>query len=54
VIENIFLPPTLLSKFDLIYLVLDRQSDAYDRHLANHIVSLYSLVKTDNIILEDA
>ena len=42
VVDNIRLPPTLLSRFDLIYLVLDRQSDAHDRRLANHIVSLYS------------
>mgnify|MGYP000167664013 CR=1 FL=1 len=42
VVDNIRLPPTLLSRFDLIYLVLDRQSEANDRRLANHIVSLYS------------
>lgn len=42
VVENIKLPPTLLSRFDLIYLILDKQSDAHDRRLANHIVSLYS------------
>ena len=42
VVDNIKLPPTLLSRFDLIYLVLDRQSEAADRRLANHIVSLYS------------
>jgi DNA replication licensing factor MCM4 len=48
VVENIRLPPTLLSRFDLIYLVLDKQSDAHDRRLANHIVSLYSKVKADN------
>lgn len=42
VVENIKLPPTLLSRFDLIYLVLDHQSEASDRRLANHIVSLYS------------
>lgn len=45
VVDNIKLPPTLLSRFDLIYLVLDRQNDAHDRRLANHIVSLYSRVK---------
>ncbi len=45
VVANIKLPPTLLSRFDLIYLVLDRQNDAHDRRLANHIVSLYSRVK---------
>lgn len=43
VIDNINLTPGLLSRFDLIYLVLDKQSDASDRRLANHIVSLYSL-----------
>jgi DNA replication licensing factor MCM4 len=42
VIDNIRLPPTLLSRFDLIYLVLDKQSEASDRRLANHIVSMYS------------
>lgn len=42
VVDNIRLPPTLLSRFDLIYLVLDQQNDVYDRRLANHIVSLYS------------
>jgi len=42
VIDNIRLPPGLLSRFDLIYLILDKQSEASDRRLANHIVSLYS------------
>lgn len=42
VVDNIRLPPTLMSRFDLIYLVLDHQSEQADRRLANHIVSLYS------------
>lgn len=42
VVDNIRLPPSLLSRFDLIYLVLDKQTEANDRRLANHIVSLYS------------
>jgi DNA replication licensing factor MCM4 len=42
VVENIKLPPTLLSRFDMIYLILDKQNEASDRRLANHIVSLYS------------
>ena len=42
VVDNIKLPPTLLSRFDLIYLILDNQSEVADRRLANHIVSLYS------------
>lgn len=44
VVDNIKLPPSLLSRFDLIYLVLDKQNEAADRRLANHIVSLYSVV----------
>ena len=43
VIHNIRLPPSLLSRFDLIYLMLDKHNEAYDRRLANHIVSLYGL-----------
>jgi DNA replication licensing factor MCM4 len=41
VVDNIKLPPTLLSRFDLIYLILDRPGSVTDRRLANHIVSLY-------------
>uniref|UniRef100_A0A674N1R6 DNA replication licensing factor MCM4 n=1 Tax=Takifugu rubripes TaxID=31033 RepID=A0A674N1R6_TAKRU len=40
-IENIQLPHTLLSRFDLIFLMLDPQDEAYDRRLAHHLVSLY-------------
>ncbi|XP_067652856.1 DNA replication licensing factor mcm4-A-like [Haliotis asinina] len=39
--ENILLPHTLLSRFDLIFLILDPQDELYDRRLANHLVSLY-------------
>jgi len=41
VTENIDLPPTLLSRFDLIYLVLDLPNKQLDRILAQHLVSLY-------------
>ena len=41
VVENIQLPPTLLSRFDLIYLVLDKPNPETDRQLAKHLVSLY-------------
>ena len=47
VVENIKLPPTLLSRFDLIYLILDKQNEVSDRRLANHIVSLYSSPSTN-------
>lgn len=41
VVENINLPPTLLSRFDLIYLILDQPNPDSDRRLARHLVSLY-------------
>lgn len=41
VVENIKLPPTLLSRFDLIYLILDKPNVDSDRKLAKHLVSLY-------------
>lgn len=41
VVENIDLPPSLMSRFDLIYLVLDKPDATSDRRLARHIVGLY-------------
>ncbi|XWS62740.1 hypothetical protein CRYUN_Cryun06bG0036800 [Craigia yunnanensis] len=41
VIDNIHMPPTLLSRFDLIYLILDKADEQTDRRLAKHIVSLH-------------
>jgi DNA replication licensing factor MCM4 len=42
VVENINLAPTLMSRFDLIYLMVDRQNEQCDRRLAAHIVSMFS------------
>lgn len=53
VVDNIKLPPTLLSRFDLIYLVLDRSSKVADRRLANHIVSLFGEVEREVINTDD-
>lgn len=39
--QNIDLPPTLLSRFDLVYLVLDRIDESTDRRLARHLVGMY-------------
>lgn len=39
--KNIDLPPTLISRFDLVYLVLDTIDEAADRRLARHLVGLY-------------
>lgn len=39
--RNLDLPPTLISRFDLLYLILDNVDEALDRRLAQHLVSLY-------------
>ncbi|KAI6250093.1 DNA replication licensing factor mcm4 [Erysiphe necator] len=39
--QNIDLPPTLLSRFDLVYLILDRVDESNDRRLARHLLSMY-------------
>ena len=53
VIDNIKLPPSLLSRFDLIYLMLDKNNENHDRRLASHILSLYSLdYQMKNLVVE--
>ena len=52
VVKNINIPPTLLSRFDLIYLMLDKHNDAYDRRLANHIVALYGRFEEEEVSKE--
>ena len=41
VVDNIQLPPSLMSRFDLIYLVLDKINDSTDRKLARHLIALF-------------
>ncbi|KAH9586290.1 MCM protein [Trypanosoma melophagium] len=41
VVENLQIEPTLLSRFDLIFLLLDRHDPAEDRRLASHVLSLF-------------
>lgn len=48
VVDNIQLPPTLLSRFDLIYLILDAPNVEHDRRLAQHLVGLY--YETPNVV----
>ena len=52
VVENIELPPTLLSRFDLIYLILDKTNESNDRRLAGHILALYGDVR-ENVVDEE-
>lgn len=49
VTENIDLPPPLLSRFDLVYLVLDKVNEASDRELAKHLTSLYLEDRPDSV-----
>ncbi|WEW57987.1 MCM DNA helicase complex subunit [Emydomyces testavorans] len=51
--QNIDLPPTLLSRFDLVYLVLDRIDEQNDRRLAKHLVSMYLEDTPDNASNEE-
>jgi len=46
--QNIDLPPTLLSRFDLVYLVLDRIEEQNDRRLARHLMGMYLEDAPDN------
>jgi DNA replication licensing factor MCM7 len=39
--ENINLPPALLSRFDLMFLLLDKQNDEADAKLARHITHVH-------------
>jgi DNA replication licensing factor MCM4 len=47
--ENVNLTPPLLSRFDLLYLILDKPDEKDDRRLAQHLVSLY-LTDHHNVI----
>ena len=42
IIYNISFPYTLLSRFDLIFIILDKSNESVDSMLAQHILKLYS------------
>lgn len=48
IIENVNLPHTLMSRFDLIFLILDPQDELFDKRLASHLVSLYYSGNTED------
>jgi len=43
VVENINLPGNLMTRFDFIWLMLDKRNRDSDRRLAEHLVSMYSM-----------
>ena len=43
VIENINLPAALLSRFDLIYILLDIPTMEEDKRIATHILDIYTI-----------
>lgn len=55
VTANIDLPPPLLSRFDLVYLILDKIDENIDRKLARHLTDMYLEDApervTDNVVL---
>ncbi|KAF9764421.1 DNA replication licensing factor mcm4 [Nosema granulosis] len=42
IIDNINLPPTLLSRFDVVCLLIDKFDETRDRMVGEHIISMYS------------
>lgn len=49
VTANIDLPPPLLSRFDLVYLILDRVDEVVDRQLAMHLTEMYLVDSPDKV-----
>lgn len=47
VVKNINLPPSLISRFDLIYIVLDDIDEDKDKKMADHILELFENVDLD-------
>merc|ERR1719356_5313 len=43
VVENIHLPKNLMTRFDFIWLMLDKRNRDMDARLAHHLVSMYSI-----------
>lgn len=49
IIYNISFPYTLLSRFDLIFIILDKSNETVDSMLAQHILKLYSPLVGSNL-----
>ncbi|EPR79848.1 DNA replication licensing factor MCM4 component [Spraguea lophii 42_110] len=49
ILQNINLPPTLLSRFDIIALLIDKNDEEEDRRIGEHIIDMYD-VEVENKI----
>ena len=38
---NVALPPAIVSRFDLVYAMVDEPDDQIDHHIADHIVRIH-------------
>ncbi|MFX0069385.1 MAG: hypothetical protein ACFE7I_09960, partial [Candidatus Hodarchaeota archaeon] len=45
--ENIKFPVTLLSRFDLIFIITDRPEEEFDKRISDHILDLHRLRSTE-------
>lgn len=52
IVENINLPPTLLSRFDVVCLLIDKHDEVRDREIGNHIASIYSDQNDDYDVID--
>lgn len=50
--ENINLPAALLSRFDLIFLLLDKIDADMDKQLAYHVAKVHKDLKAPNMVQE--
>jgi DNA replication licensing factor MCM3 len=51
--ENIGLPDSLLSRFDLLFIVLDQLDPVTDRHVASHVIHGHRYLSTYNQYIND-
>lgn len=50
VVENINLPANLMTRFDFIWLMLDKRNKDTDRRLAQHLISMYAESRRSSLI----
>ncbi len=44
--ENIAMPDSLMSRFDLVFILLDQINPSIDRMLASHVLSIHRFIPT--------